>query len=192
MLGDRDMKSAGGLQRRLETSSSGRALISGVILFTLAAMLISNLPASELRRTGMKIFDPYLDATGLHQNWSLFAPDPRRSTLQLEAPHHLRRRHDDGLAPADRRPGHRRVPHVPMAQVGRKRSRVLERSAPRAHRRLDRAHAHQRREDPRRGRAGQALVPSLRRSAAESLRNSRGVRACSSRCSTRRAGRETS
>src|SRR5688500_7276572 len=75
----------GGLQRRLETSATGRAFLSGVIGFTLAAMLISNLPASELRRTGMKIFDPYLDATGLHQNWNLFAPDPRRSTLQLEA-----------------------------------------------------------------------------------------------------------
>lgn len=75
----------GGLQRRLETSSTGRALISALILFTLAAMLLSNLPASELRRTGMKVFDPYLDATGLHQNWNLFAPDPRRSTLQLEA-----------------------------------------------------------------------------------------------------------
>jgi hypothetical protein len=75
----------GGLQRRLETSPTGRALISALILFTLAAMVISNLPPSELRRTGMKAFDPFLDASGLHQNWNLFAPDPRRATLQLEA-----------------------------------------------------------------------------------------------------------
>ena len=79
------MKIQGGLQRRLETSGIGRALISGFIIFTLAAMLISNLPASELRRTGMKVFDPYLDVSGLHQNWNLFAPDPRRTTLQLAA-----------------------------------------------------------------------------------------------------------
>ncbi|MGH2786093.1 MAG: hypothetical protein ACRDJ1_12590 [Actinomycetota bacterium] len=79
------MKVHGGLQRRLETSGTGRALISGFIIFTLAAMLISNLPSSELRRTGMKVFRPYLDASGLHQNWNLFAPDPRRTTLQLEA-----------------------------------------------------------------------------------------------------------
>ena len=79
------MTTTGGLQRRLETSANGRAFISGLIIFTLAAMLISNLPASELRRTGMKVFEPYLDVTGLHQNWNLFAPDPRRATLQLEA-----------------------------------------------------------------------------------------------------------
>lgn len=88
------MTTKGGLQRRLETSSTGRAVISGLILFTLAAMLVSNLPASELRRTGMKIFDPYLDVSGLHQNWNLFAPDPRRATLQLEA----RITFDDGSA----------------------------------------------------------------------------------------------
>lgn len=79
------MRIQGGIQRRLEDSGTGRALISGFIIFTVAAMLISNLPASELRRTGMKVFDPYLDASGLHQNWNLFAPDPRRTTLQLEA-----------------------------------------------------------------------------------------------------------
>ena len=28
---------------------------------------------------------PVLDATGLNQNWNLFAPNPRRSTLRLEA-----------------------------------------------------------------------------------------------------------
>lgn len=79
------MKMQGGLQRRLETSGTGRALISGFLMFTLGAMLISNLPTSELRRTGLKVFDPYLDVSGLHQNWNLFAPDPRRTTLQLEA-----------------------------------------------------------------------------------------------------------
>lgn len=79
------MTTAGGSQHRLETSARGRALLSGLILFMLAAMLISNLPPSELRTTGMKIFRPYLDITGLHQNWNLFAPDPRRATLQLEA-----------------------------------------------------------------------------------------------------------
>ena len=78
-------KTDGGIQRRLEGSAIGRAFLSGVIGFTLAAMLVSNLPPSELRRTGMKLLAPYLDASGLHQNWNLFAPDPRRATLQLEA-----------------------------------------------------------------------------------------------------------
>lgn len=79
------MRIQGGWQRRLEASAGGRALLSGFIIFTLAAMLVSNLPDSELRRTGLKVFDPYLDVSGLHQNWNLFAPDPRRTTLQLEA-----------------------------------------------------------------------------------------------------------
>jgi hypothetical protein len=79
------MKTAGGLQQRLESNSAGRVLLSGFILATLVSMLVSNLPPSELRRTGMKVLDPYLDATGLHQNWNLFAPDPRRATIQLEA-----------------------------------------------------------------------------------------------------------
>jgi hypothetical protein len=79
------MSVKGGLQRRLEESSAGRAVLSALILFTLAGMLVSNLPPSELRRTGMKALDPFLDVSGLHQNWNLFAPDPRRTTLQLEA-----------------------------------------------------------------------------------------------------------
>ena len=72
-------------QERLETSPIGRAFLSGILLFTLAAMIVSNLPESELRRSASRIVNPYLDLTGLHQNWNLFAPDPRRITLRLEA-----------------------------------------------------------------------------------------------------------
>lgn len=74
-----------GVQARLEASPLGRALLTGLILFTLGAMVISNLPASELRRTGIRVVKPFLDVSGLHQNWNLFAPDPRRTTLELEA-----------------------------------------------------------------------------------------------------------
>jgi hypothetical protein len=72
-------------QQRLETSPIGRAFLSGILLFTLAAMIVSNLPESELRRTASRVVNPWLDVTGLHQNWKLFAPDPRRVTLQFEA-----------------------------------------------------------------------------------------------------------
>jgi hypothetical protein len=70
---------------RFEASVAGRTALTALLLFTLTAMIVSNLPDSELRRTGLRVADPFLDVTGLHQNWNLFAPDPRRITLQLEA-----------------------------------------------------------------------------------------------------------
>ena len=73
------------LQERLEASPNGRAALSAVLLFVLAAIIVSNLPASALRRSAHPIVQPFLDATGLNQNWNLFAPNPRRSTLRLEA-----------------------------------------------------------------------------------------------------------
>lgn len=48
-------------------------------------MLVSNLPSSELRRQTLPLVRPVLDSTGLSQNWNLFAPDPRNSTLRLAA-----------------------------------------------------------------------------------------------------------
>jgi hypothetical protein len=75
-------------------------LITGVILVTLGAMIISNLPDSTLRRTALPIVRPLLDSTGLNQNWNLFAPNPRRSTLRLEA----RIEHADGTTSVWRTP----------------------------------------------------------------------------------------
>jgi hypothetical protein len=73
------------IQERLEANPNGRALITGVILVTLGAMIISNLPESTLRKSALPLVRPLLDTTGLNQNWNLFAPNPRKSTLRLEA-----------------------------------------------------------------------------------------------------------
>ena len=73
------------LQERVEANPTGRAAITGLIIVTLGAMLISNLPPSTLRETALPIVKPLLDTTGLNQNWNLFAPNPRKSTLRLEA-----------------------------------------------------------------------------------------------------------
>jgi hypothetical protein len=73
------------VQERLEANPIGRAAITGLIIVTLGAMLISNLPPSTLRETALPIVRPLLDTTGLNQNWNLFAPNPRKSTLRLEA-----------------------------------------------------------------------------------------------------------
>ena len=72
-------------RQRFSESVLGRSVLSALLVFTLAAMLISNLPDSQLRRSGLKVVNGFLDVTGLHQNWNLFAPDPRRITLELEA-----------------------------------------------------------------------------------------------------------
>lgn len=73
------------MQARLERDPLGRALLSGFLLLVLGALLVSNLPSSELKREAMPAFEPLIDATALTQNWNLFAPDPRNSTLRLAA-----------------------------------------------------------------------------------------------------------
>lgn len=73
------------LLRRIEASTPGRAAISILILVTLLAVLVTNLPDSALRRSLAEKTQPYLNAIGLDQNWGVFAPDPRRQVLELEA-----------------------------------------------------------------------------------------------------------
>lgn len=87
-------------QERLESGPNGRAVLTGIIIVTLGAMIISNLPQSTLRKTVLPIVRPLLDSTGLNQNWNLFAPNPRRSTLRLEA----RIRYADGTTSIWRTP----------------------------------------------------------------------------------------
>jgi hypothetical protein len=73
------------LQAQLEGTGSGRLLISALIVWSLAALLVSNLPPSELEETARPAVAPLLEAAALSQTWNLFAPDPRRSTLRFEA-----------------------------------------------------------------------------------------------------------
>lgn len=74
-----------GWQQRLEESSFGRGLLSSLIVITLIAIVAINLPQSDLRRQLLRPGQPYLNALGLDQNWSLFAPDPRRVVLDVSA-----------------------------------------------------------------------------------------------------------
>jgi hypothetical protein len=80
------------LQERLEARPTGRLLISAFLVATLAALCVTNLPESRLRREAMKPAGPFLRATGLDQDWRVFAPDPRQTSLRLEA----RIRYEDG------------------------------------------------------------------------------------------------
>jgi hypothetical protein len=74
-----------GLQERLESSDFGRGLINAFIVITLLAIVAVNLPNSAIRRDALRPGQPYLDALGLDQSWALFAPDPRRSVIDLQA-----------------------------------------------------------------------------------------------------------
>ena len=61
-------------------------MLSVVLAATVAAMIVMNLPESHVKREGSAVAAPYLNALGLTQNWRvLFAPDPRRYVLRLEA-----------------------------------------------------------------------------------------------------------
>lgn len=60
-------------------------MISAFLLATLTAVAVANLPESELKRTLLGPGGPYLNATGLDQNWGVFAPDGRQSVLSLVA-----------------------------------------------------------------------------------------------------------
>jgi hypothetical protein len=84
--------SSAGTPDRLEITVAGRVLISAFLLVTLAAVILANLPDSQVRRTLLRVGQPYLNATGLDQNWGVFAPDGRRFVVDLVA--HVR--YEDG------------------------------------------------------------------------------------------------
>ena len=51
-----------------------------------AAVVLTNLPDCPMRRTlGYLWVDGYLMPTGLWQSWGMFAPEPAKDTLTLEA-----------------------------------------------------------------------------------------------------------
>jgi hypothetical protein len=74
-----------GLQERIESRPAGQIAISAFIVVTLLAICVTVLPDSLLRREVSKVTQPYLEATGLDQNWRIFAPDPRQTGLRIEA-----------------------------------------------------------------------------------------------------------
>jgi hypothetical protein len=74
-----------GWPARLEASRAGQRLISAFLVVILAGILVANLPAGATQRRLAKLTQPYMNATGLDQRWSMFAPYPRKEILYLEA-----------------------------------------------------------------------------------------------------------
>jgi hypothetical protein len=60
-------------------------LISLFLVATVSAVVIENLPSGAIQKHLASAAQPYLNATGLDQNWSMFAPYPRTEILYLEA-----------------------------------------------------------------------------------------------------------
>ena len=74
------------IQERVERSRVGQAAISVGIVLVLFAVLVTNLPStSASRKRLIGTTQPILNVIGLDQNWGVFAPDPRRESLQLRA-----------------------------------------------------------------------------------------------------------
>jgi hypothetical protein len=74
-----------GVQERLESTSAGRTAISVFLIVTIASLVVWNMPQSEIQRRSLKVVRPYVTALSLEQSWGVFAPDPRRETLDFFA-----------------------------------------------------------------------------------------------------------
>jgi hypothetical protein len=74
-----------GLQDRIEEALLGRAMISAFVAITVVALVLWNLPDSDVRARALPVVEPYIWSTGLDQNWGVFAPDPRREVTNLVA-----------------------------------------------------------------------------------------------------------
>jgi hypothetical protein len=80
------------LQEKIESDATGRAAISGVILFVLLTLLASNLSESSLQNWLSELVRPVRNGLGLDQAWGVFAPDPRSTIYGLAG----RIAYDDG------------------------------------------------------------------------------------------------
>ena len=73
------------LSERFERSSWGRNVISALIAVLVLVEIGTNLPASALQRAVGEASGQTARALASEQVWGVFAPDPRGSSLKLEA-----------------------------------------------------------------------------------------------------------
>jgi hypothetical protein len=69
------------VQEKIDSSPEGRAAISVFVAVTILCLVLWNLPDSGLREKTFSFFWPYVNTLGIEQNWGVFAPDPRRQTI---------------------------------------------------------------------------------------------------------------
>lgn len=69
----------------MEASPLGRQFLSVFLALTVGAIVVWNLPPSEVRRLAEPVVEPYIHTSGLDQRWNLFAPNPPQQTYQVVA-----------------------------------------------------------------------------------------------------------
>jgi hypothetical protein len=55
------------------------------LIVTLFSVISANLYPSDLKRQFFRVAKPYIYVTGLDQGWDVFAPDPRKQTVAMQA-----------------------------------------------------------------------------------------------------------
>ena len=73
-----------GRQARWEATRFGKLAVSVFVTAVLAAAVIQNVPAGDIDRRLSGVV-PYASLLGLEQKWSIFAPDPFRIAVIVEA-----------------------------------------------------------------------------------------------------------
>jgi hypothetical protein len=71
------------LQERVERTLPGRVVISAFVVITVLTVVIANMPPSRLQDLLISADHPYLYGVALDQSWEVFAPDPRRETINV-------------------------------------------------------------------------------------------------------------
>lgn len=77
-------RSLGTVQERLESSVTGEAIISGIVVMVLLIGVVWALPDSAIKLSIAPSLRPAALALGLDQNWRVFAPNPPRSATTIE------------------------------------------------------------------------------------------------------------
>ena len=73
------------LSEQFERSSRGRTIISALVVLVLLAEIGTNLPASAVERAVGETAEQAARVIANEQVWGVFAPDPRSTSLKLEA-----------------------------------------------------------------------------------------------------------
>lgn len=73
------------VSERVERSSTGQLVISACIVLFLLCEIGTNLPSSAVQRAEDATANRMIRIMGVEQEWGVFAPDPRPTSLQLEA-----------------------------------------------------------------------------------------------------------
>jgi hypothetical protein len=64
---------------------AGRLILSVLVTFIVALVVSWNLPEGEVSEDIEDVIDPVVNALGLSQSWSLFAPDPTTTSIEVTA-----------------------------------------------------------------------------------------------------------